>query len=63
MNKVLRTIPEACEQLGIGRSHLYTLLRDGLPSVRLGKSRRIPTAELDAFVRRKLAEEADDDWH
>lgn len=51
MDKLLLTPPEAATMLGIGRTKLYDLLRTGaLFSIRLGGSRRIPRAAVEAFV-------------
>jgi len=49
---------EAAERLGIGRAHLYELLRRGeLRSISLGThARRIAVEDLEAFVAAKLAE-------
>ncbi|ETA03993.1 transcriptional regulator [Frankia sp. CcI156] len=53
MTKLLLTPAEAAEILAVGRSTVYELLAAGdLESVRIGRSRRIPRAALDAFVRR-----------
>jgi excisionase family DNA binding protein len=60
---MLLKIPQAAWELGISRSGLYALLKSGeIPSVLLGpQGRRIPRAELDAFVARRLgAVDADD---
>jgi excisionase family DNA binding protein len=49
--KLLLTPEEAAQALGIGRSHVYELLRRGqLKSVRIGACRRVPAAALDEFV-------------
>jgi excisionase family DNA binding protein len=51
MDKLLLTAPEAARALGISRSKLYELLRDGeIRSVRIGRSRRVPWAALGAYV-------------
>jgi excisionase family DNA binding protein len=48
---LLVTIDEAARRLSIGRSHLYEhLLRGTLRSVRIGRSRRIPARDLEAFI-------------
>lgn len=53
--KVLLTVLEVAERLGIGRTLAYELIRRGsIPSIKLGRSRRIPAAELDIFVKRQL---------
>ncbi len=44
---------EAAESLGISRARLYQLMASGeLGSVKIGVSRRIPAADLDAYVAR-----------
>ena len=49
----LVTIPAAAQLLGVSRSKLYELLGEGaLPTVRIGRSRRIAVADLEAFVGR-----------
>jgi excisionase family DNA binding protein len=57
-SRLLLTIPEAALALGIGRSLCYELvLRGELPSIKLGRARRIPVASLEAFVARRAAEQ------
>jgi excisionase family DNA binding protein len=47
----LLTVVEAARELGISRSKLYELLADGeLPSVRIGRTRRVAVAALEEFV-------------
>ncbi|WP_433626057.1 excisionase family DNA-binding protein [Nocardia sp. CA-120079] len=47
----LHTIPSACEQLGIGRSYLFELIRDGrLRSVKLGRRRLISEEAIRDFI-------------
>jgi excisionase family DNA binding protein len=49
--KLLLTPEQAAQALGIGRSHVYELLRRGqLKSVRIGACRRVPVGALDEFV-------------
>ena len=49
--KVLLTVDEAAQRLGIGRSHAYVyVLRGELPSVKLGRARRVPAEGLQEFV-------------
>ena len=49
---LLVTVVEAAEILGVGRSTIYELIyADALPSVKIGHSRRIRYADLEAFVR------------
>lgn len=55
--RLLLTIPECALALGIGRTLCYELvLRGELPSITLGRARRIPAASLQAFIERKVAE-------
>lgn len=57
--KVLLTVEEAAEAMGIGRTYVYELvMRREIRSVKLGRKRRIPLASLDEYVARQLQEEA-----
>ncbi len=60
-SKLLLTVDEAAQRLGIGRSHAYVfILRGELPSLKLGRSRRVPASALEDFVERLKAEQASD---
>lgn len=49
--KLLLTITEASQVLAISRSKFYGLLNSGhLPSVHIGRSRRIRMTDLEEFV-------------
>ena len=51
-NKLLLTVEEVAERLGIGRSHAYGyVMRGEIASIKLGRCRRVPLAALEAFVR------------
>jgi excisionase family DNA binding protein len=51
LQKLLVSIPEAGRMLGISRSKCYDLLRSGhLPSVYIGRSRRIRVKDLEHFI-------------
>jgi excisionase family DNA binding protein len=53
----LLRVEEAAEWLGLGRTKAYELVYRGiLPSVTIGRSRRVPVAALHAFVERLSAE-------
>jgi excisionase family DNA binding protein len=53
VNKLLLTIDEAAEILGVGRTTVYELLAaERIESVRIGRARRIPRVALDAYVAR-----------
>jgi excisionase family DNA binding protein len=55
----LLTPEQAAHRLGIGRTKVYELMDAGeLPSLWIGRSRRIPTAAIPAFIARKLEEAA-----
>ena len=60
MERLLLRPNEAAEVLGLGRSKTYELLASGdLPSVTVGKSRRVPLEALRAWVRdRTVANES-----
>jgi excisionase family DNA binding protein len=50
---LLLTVPQCAERLGLGRSTVYQFIRTGaLPSLRVGRLRRVAAADLDAFVQR-----------
>ena len=54
--RVLLTVEEAGERLGIGRTTAYSLVRSGaLESVRIGRLRRISVSAIDAFAARLVA--------
>ena len=56
MDRLLLRPTEAAEALGLGRAKAYQLIRDGeLPSVRIGKSVRVPAAQLREWVERQAA--------
>lgn len=56
MEKLLLRVNEVAESLGICRTRAYDLINAGtIPSIRLGKSLRVPAAGLRAW----LAQEAD----
>lgn len=49
--KLLLSIPEACEVLGLGRSTVCELIRSGeLRSVKVGRRRLVPMAGADEYV-------------
>lgn len=53
MEKLLVSPEEAAESLGIGRSTVYDLMRlRALPSVQIGRARRISTQALRDYVQR-----------
>lgn len=55
--KLLLSVEEAAEVLGVGRTAMYALLRTGaVRSVTLGRSRRVRPEDLEAYVE-QLAED------
>lgn len=56
--RVAVRIAEAAARLGIGKTVLRTLVRDGeLRSFRVGRAVLIPVAELDRFVAERVSRE------
>lgn len=59
-DKVLLRVDEAAAALGVGRSFMYGLVQRGdIGSVKLGRARRIPRHELDAYIRRLEEDQAE----
>jgi excisionase family DNA binding protein len=55
--KLLLTVDEAAMALGIKRTLLCALLMRGdIPSIKVGRLRRVPVAALTDYVSRRLAE-------
>jgi excisionase family DNA binding protein len=49
--RLVLTVEEAADRLGIGRTLMYALIAAGeVESVRIGRLRRVPTDALDTFV-------------
>jgi excisionase family DNA binding protein len=52
-DRMVLTVEEAAERLGIGRTLMYALITAGeVESIRIGRLRRVPTDALAAFVLR-----------
>jgi len=61
--KKLLTVPEVAFRLGIGRTLAYRLVMQGhIPSIALGRARRVPAAALDEFIAERLREQAAERW-
>jgi excisionase family DNA binding protein len=55
--RVLLTVEEAAEQLGIGRTTMFALIKEGaIESVQIGRLRRVPVAAVQAYAARLVAE-------
>jgi excisionase family DNA binding protein len=51
MEKLLLKIPEVMARLAVGQTKVYELMSSGeLRSVRVGRSRRVPSDDLERFV-------------
>src|SRR5215207_16650 len=49
----LLSIPQLCQELGMGKSWLYRRLRSGeIPSIRLGRSIKVSRDELEQYLER-----------
>ncbi len=58
---LLVSIDEAASIVGLGRSKLYELIRDGrIPVVHIGRAVRVPVAALHRFVGQMLADEGEE---
>ena len=59
MTKLLLTVPEAAESLGISRSKLYQLIAAGaVRSIRIDGSRRVPVESLTTYIHQLMEEAA-----
>jgi excisionase family DNA binding protein len=58
---LLLDVDEAAAVLGVGRTFVYGLLKEGLPHCKLGSRTKIPAAALRAYVQRQLTVQADAD--
>ncbi|HWD00947.1 MAG TPA: helix-turn-helix domain-containing protein [Amycolatopsis sp.] len=55
--RVLLTVEEAADRLGIGRTTAYSLVRSGaLESVRIGRLRRVHVAAVENYAARLVAD-------
>jgi excisionase family DNA binding protein len=56
--RVLLTVEEAAERLGIGRTTAFALVKSGeIESVLIGRLRRVPTAAIQDYAARLVAGE------
>jgi excisionase family DNA binding protein len=56
--RTLLTVEQAAEQLSVGRTTVYALLKSGeITSVRVGRLRRIPADALTAYVHQLQAQQ------
>lgn len=53
--RVMLTAEEAAERLGIGRTLMYRLIKDGeIESVRIGRLRRVPATAITEYAARLI---------
>ena len=53
IDKLAVSVEEAAEQLSIGRTMAYDLIRQGeLPSIKIGQRRLVARADLESYVER-----------
>jgi len=58
-DRLVLTIPEAAEALGISARQVYVLIdRGDIPSVHIGRLRRIAVRALEQYIEDRQAEEA-----
>lgn len=54
----LLTVEEAAQQLGVGRTKTFALVRSGdLESVRIGRLRRVPKSAIDHYATQLIAQQ------
>jgi len=57
----LLTVDRAARRLGMSRGAIYPLVLSGdIPSIKIGRARRIPIAQLEAWVARQVSEQQPD---
>lgn len=55
--RVMFTVEEAAEQLGIGRTVMFRLIRNGdIESVRIGRLRRVPASAIQDYAARLVSD-------
>ena len=55
----LLTVPEVMARLKVGRTTVYDLIRTRrLPSITIGRARRVPAVAVQDFIRDQMAEAA-----
>lgn len=60
MTRIILTVEEAADRLGIGRTLMYSLIREGaVESFTIGRLRKVSTEALDAYVHAQLTSGSD----
>jgi excisionase family DNA binding protein len=58
--RLLLTLPEVCTALSLGRSSVNTLIWSGeIPSIRIGRSRRVSLGDLESWIETRKANDTD----
>lgn len=56
---LLLSIEQVAQQLNVGRTTAYRLIQEGIiPSVKIGRLRRVPVNEVARYVESQLEEQA-----
>jgi excisionase family DNA binding protein len=53
----LFSIDEAAHLLGVSKTHMHALLKNDIPSFKLGRRRRIRAQDLHAFIDERFKQE------
>lgn len=55
-DRLVLSVTEAAELLGVGRNHLYDMVADGqIPHIRLGRLIKIPRSSLESWLLEQAA--------
>jgi excisionase family DNA binding protein len=58
-SRIMLTVEEAAESIGIGRTTMFALIKSGdVQSVLIGRLRRVPQSALDDYLTRLSAEQS-----
>lgn len=61
MEKKLLSVKEAATAMNLSRSFLYALVMRGeIPSIKIGRARRIPVSVIDEWIAKQVAEAAEE---
>lgn len=56
MDKLMLSVPQACEAMEVGKTRLYELIASGsLPVIRWGRNIRIPVKEIEKWIEENKA--------
>lgn len=56
--RLMLTVEQAAEAIGVGRTTMFALIKTGeIQSVRIGRLRRVPADEIDAYTQRLTTEQ------